>query len=546
MIASLPLLLLLTCSAAVYGVIYEVWEGQSIQAAVDSAVTGDTVLIHDGNYQETVVLYGKTLTVGSLFLLDGDTAHISATRVTGTSLRPDTASAFVYAYGETADGLLTGLTLSGQGTWKEWDGYTAGGAVYIIESAARVHHCRMVDSWAQEGGGLDVRGSWGNAYAEVRDCEFRNCRDSIYAGGMHARECSVYVAKTLFDSDTSLRSTGGLFISASRAVVDSCEFYHCYGHYQGGMVSHDNLGWISNCVFDANGGPFEAAVAHLRVTSSSMDVTRNIFRNNSVPCYAVDLLTSAFAHRFFGNLIEGNVTTYSTGTLNAGNQTFGDVAYNVIRNNRNVYGGAFYAFANSRVRVHHNWFEGNLSDDPTAGSAVQIDSYSGVIDSNVIVNNSGPAITSWSDHQQIDARNNWWGHPSGPYHPTLNPAGLGDTLLSDSVLFIPWLTEPPDTSLPQSTGPRTPTEFPSTWRLLECYPNPFNSSVRIVLAGFTGANFEMALYNTLGQIVDIIHRGPLTGGELTYQAPAYLSSGVYFVKAQDRTDVQTRKIILMK
>jgi RHS repeat-associated protein len=38
----------------------------------------------------------------------------------------------------------------------------------------------------------------------------------------------------------------------------------------------------------------------------------------------------------------------------------------------------------------------------------------------------------------IDARNCWWGDASGPRHPSLNPAGLGN-LVSDRVLFDPWL-----------------------------------------------------------------------------------------------------------
>jgi len=38
----------------------------------------------------------------------------------------------------------------------------------------------------------------------------------------------------------------------------------------------------------------------------------------------------------------------------------------------------------------------------------------------------------------LDARFNWWGDASGPYHPTLNPAGLGNNV-SDNVNFNPWL-----------------------------------------------------------------------------------------------------------
>jgi hypothetical protein len=36
---------------------------------------------------------------------------------------------------------------------------------------------------------------------------------------------------------------------------------------------------------------------------------------------------------------------------------------------------------------------------------------------------------------------NWWGDPSGPYHPSLNPDGLGDSV-TGLIDFTPWLEEP--------------------------------------------------------------------------------------------------------
>lgn len=43
----------------------------------------------------------------------------------------------------------------------------------------------------------------------------------------------------------------------------------------------------------------------------------------------------------------------------------------------------------------------------------------------------------------IDARNNWWGDPSGPTAPD-NPGGAGDTILGAGVAYEPFLTAPPD------------------------------------------------------------------------------------------------------
>ena len=42
----------------------------------------------------------------------------------------------------------------------------------------------------------------------------------------------------------------------------------------------------------------------------------------------------------------------------------------------------------------------------------------------------------------MNAQNNFWGDSTGPYHPMLNPTGIGNKV-SDNVLFIPWLLRDP-------------------------------------------------------------------------------------------------------
>ncbi|MDP2359959.1 MAG: T9SS type A sorting domain-containing protein [bacterium] len=52
-----------------------------------------------------------------------------------------------------------------------------------------------------------------------------------------------------------------------------------------------------------------------------------------------------------------------------------------------------------------------------------------------VVNISGPVMVNASD--------NWWGSPSGPYHPTLNVDGTG-VRVTDYVTFEPWMTNTGD------------------------------------------------------------------------------------------------------
>jgi len=62
---------------------------------------------------------------------------------------------------------------------------------------------------------------------------------------------------------------------------------------------------------------------------------------------------------------------------------------------------------------------------------------------NEFYSNTNLAVYRTYGVTPIDARYNWWGAPSGPYHSTLNPSGQGDKV-SDYVLFDPWLTAPPE------------------------------------------------------------------------------------------------------
>lgn len=57
---------------------------------------------------------------------------------------------------------------------------------------------------------------------------------------------------------------------------------------------------------------------------------------------------------------------------------------------------------------------------------------------NTISGNANSGVTN-DDGSILNADQNWWGDGSGPYHPSANPSGQGDTV-SDNVDFEPWYT----------------------------------------------------------------------------------------------------------
>jgi len=100
-------------------------------------------------------------------------------------------------------------------------------------------------------------------------------------------------------------------------------------------------------------------------------------------------------------------------------------------------------------RIHHNAGTGAyvVGSAPTlAGNAIYLNGGPGLVTSNsqpilrgnLFYRNAGFGIRNDTPARTVNARQQAWGHPTGPYHPSRNPMGLGDRV-SDGVDFEPWL-----------------------------------------------------------------------------------------------------------
>jgi hypothetical protein len=105
----------------------------------------------------------------------------------------------------------------------------------------------------------------------------------------------------------------------------------------------------------------------------------------------------------------------------------------------NIISGAFdhliHVVAESTATIQfHDFFQGNCG--------VYCENSTPLIQFNNIEDNADCGVHNETpDDYTVDATDNWWGHGTGPFHPLLNPGGLGDSV-SDGVDFIPWLPGP--------------------------------------------------------------------------------------------------------
>ncbi len=188
------------CSFHVFGQIIHVPDDYpSIQAAIEAAVAGDTVLVEEGTYVENINFLGKAITVASRFILDGDTAHISKTIIDGSGAAdPDLSSTVFFISGEDTTSVLMGLTITG-GTGSlinTGSGFIdlMGGGIVLAGSGALITHniieenhiVQLSSSNMPMGAGIGARVDHNHTLIVRSNIVRRNSveGDVAYAGGM--------------------------------------------------------------------------------------------------------------------------------------------------------------------------------------------------------------------------------------------------------------------------------------------------------------------------------------------------------------------------
>jgi hypothetical protein len=227
----------------------------TIQAAIDAAANGDTVLVAEGSYSVNLLL-AKKIVLGSLFITDRDTSHISKTILDGASPR-HSDSASVILIGEPTDTTtkVIGFTIrNGGGTKGVWAGvpYVLGGGIAVIGGGASILHNRIIDNHCTSA--LMWSGAAGI------DIEFDQA--------MTVPPKAWIIADNLIANNvsTTTLSTGG------------CD---------GGGIAATGQGWISdntiigNAAIGASYGAGGGLVIYGSPTTQDIDVSGNLFRSNS-------------------------------------------------------------------------------------------------------------------------------------------------------------------------------------------------------------------------------------------------------------------------
>lgn len=502
----------LTVQAVTFARVWNVpAEAPSIQAALNLCEVLDTVLVQPGVYNESLNAPVVPVTlIGAVSAFDNFPVTIDPS----TLPAPDSISCLAI---HDAPMQIDSIRFrNAPAMFPRRTGFPCGGIVASADGVV-LRHCKFdsVYSCVLTSGTMTIA-----------NCSFhtlwRGCISST--SSLHVAESTLSgVAFSLLTSRQSLvadRCTFGgdgtqyLIHASGQIEISGCLF----GPFDRGdfirLYFYDATGRIANCSFEQFADESHGTVHLQSSCNGSIRFSNNVFRNVNCNNYLVavnEVCEPLQPVLMTGNLFESCSVSpaHSRGV--------------------SVYAGD--------ATIEQNSFRS--LDGQNTIAAVHVNQDSTTLRSNIFID-TDYAVRA---ERLVDARFNYWGDSTGPYHPTLNPSGLGDEV-SDSVLFEPWY---PDTSFViESADERA--ELPMEFSL-SVFPNPFNSTARIELSVPQPFIASIELTNILGQRVRELHRGPVYGRETILLNANELASGLYFIRVSDvirRSVTQTQKIVLIK
>ena len=164
----------------------------SIQRGINFSSEGDTVLVQPGTYIENIDFHGHNITLGSMFIMTGDTSYISQTVIDGNQ----NDHVVTFRENEDSTAVIKGFTVqNGEDTY--------GGGIFCIGANPTISNSRITNNRGLRKGGGMYCGT--NTNPTVENSSFTNNEadegGAIYCGdGSYPNLISVTITENTADS----------------------------------------------------------------------------------------------------------------------------------------------------------------------------------------------------------------------------------------------------------------------------------------------------------------------------------------------------------
>ncbi len=466
---------------------------ETIQAAVNAASSGDTIIVHPSTYDEQVVI-GKSLTIqgfgdntiikpssaaklttvlDGLFwygtpntkkiagiivanVPDGSNVIIKNLKVdeSGVTTKPAGADYLTGIFYRETGGTIDTVTIVGTGAWSGSDrayGIYLSAATNAVSVEVKSSSITNFDKNGIEAHGnkltVNIHHNTIIGRGLIND-EVQNGvhvgRDAIATVNYNTISNLAYQPETWWSAAIIFYhyvSPTGKSATAIGNTITDCQmgiyFYNANGLAQDNIVSGGEVGLQGLCAeYDA--GTWTVAFKSNTVSGAK---DSGSYQNSAIGAATYDEAASLTVY-IEGNQLIGGGSTNADGIYIEADE--GSITTTITNNFITGWNhGINLVGSVDSATITGNTIYNNIAID----SGIHI--AEGVIATNVHVNFNNIFGNSDTDSYGIsnsgigtlDAENNWWGDITGPYNPILNPSGLGDEV-SDNVDFIPWLTAP--------------------------------------------------------------------------------------------------------
>ncbi|MDM7916581.1 MAG: right-handed parallel beta-helix repeat-containing protein, partial [Candidatus Eisenbacteria bacterium] len=325
----------------------------------------------------------------------------------------------------------------------------------------------------------DAENNGGGFYAEagaapiLHRCVFRRNRASSGGGAsLFDTHAGPRVEECLFEDNAAIGMGGAVaFEGHGTPSMTGCTLRANFGDAGGAVSVSAGMARITGCRFESNGATYGGAI----------DLQSG---------EGVKLVACEFLH---------NRAASEGGALHGSSSVFAAEDCRIVENTTEGTGGAGY-FRDSSGTLLRSSVLRNVAAQ-WAGGFLLLHGRFAAVEGEFIAN--GLALSAVEPEFDVDARANFWGDATGPFHPIANPDGLGDEV-SDRVLFDPW-----EASSDAADDPGAPAGPAPRSGALAILPNPSKAGdpVRIVLGRACDAGGG-AVFDVAGRRVRVLAASP--------------------------------------
>ncbi len=241
----------------------------TVQEGIDTAVEGDTVLVHPGTYSETLSFNGKSIVVGSLFVTTADTIYINNTILDKVQNGP----VVTFSNYEDNNAILRGFTVSNSTALYignmiaclqsspslldlkikgcVYDPMVAGGGIWCMNNSSPfITNVEIFENEASQGGGIYC---YANSSPTIINSTIKD-NYALFGGALYCNNYSSPSLTNVILTGNEAENMGGGIetYNNSNPILTNVTITDNIATYGGGIYSGNSTTLILNNVTIAN------------------------------------------------------------------------------------------------------------------------------------------------------------------------------------------------------------------------------------------------------------------------------------------------------